>query len=295
MAILRINKTQDYTVMSNYHFREKKMSLKAKGLLSLMLSLPDNWDYSINGLVAICKENETSIKTTLNELKEYGYLNILKVRNDKGQYEYVYDIFEIPHSDNPDIKKPEVDNPGVDNPGVENIPLNKELNNKLLNNKELNNIYNNIKEKENIIKEKENPIFEQKEVKFEIVEKEEPITITDEEQIFNHWNSKEIVKHRELTKPLKDEIKKKIKELGFDNIILGIDHYAEILQDKKYFFNYAWSLIDFLKRKNGITNFLDEGSQWQSYVKQSSKYKNKREEEALENWAKKDYQGTTLF
>lgn len=295
MAILRVNKTQNYTVMSNYHFREKEMSLKAKGLLSLMLSLPDNWDYSINGLVAICKENETSIKTTLNELKEFGYLNILKVRNDKGQYEYVYDIFEIPQSDNPDIKKPEVDNPGVDNPGVENIPLNKELNNKLLNNKELNNIYNNIKEKENIIKEKENPIFEQKEVKFEIVESEEPITITDEEQIFNHWNSKEIVKHRELTKPLKDEIKKKIKEIGFDNIILGIDHYAEILQDKKYFFNYAWSLIDFLKRKNGITNFLEEGSQWQSYVKQSSKYKNKREEEALENWAKKDYQGTTLF
>ena len=68
-----------------------------------------------------------------------------------------------------------------------------------------------------------------------------------------------------------------------------------LLQDKKYFFNYAWSLIDFLKRKNGITNFLEEGSQWHSYVKQSSKYKNKRDEEALENWAKKDYQGTTLF
>ena len=172
---------------------------------------------------------------------------------------------------------------------VKPIPYNKQSYNKN------NNINNNIKEKENIIKEKERPIFKQKEVKFEIVEKEEPITITDEEQIFNHWNSKEIVKHRELTKPLKDEIKKKIKELGFGNIILGIDHYAEILQDKKYFFNYAWSLIDFLKRKNGITNFLEEGSQWQSYVKQSSKYKNKREEEALENWAKKDYQGTTLF
>ena len=163
------------------------------------------------------------------------------------------------------------------------------IENTLINNKYI------LKEKENIIKEKENPIFEQKEVKFEIVKSEEPITITDEEQIFNYWNSKEIVKHRELTKPLKDEIKKKIKELGFDNIILGIDHYAEILQDKKYFFNYAWSLIDFLKRKNGITNFLEEGSQWQSYVKQSSKYKNKRDEEALENWAKKDYQGTTLF
>lgn len=295
MAILRVNKTQDYTVMSNYHFREKKMSLKAKGLLSLMLTLSDDWNFSISGLVSICKENETAITNILNELKEFGYLEIKKLlpnETKSGRYEYIYNIYENPKQEG---KKQDLENLGVDNPGVENIPLNKELNNKLLNNKELNNIYNNIKEKENIIKEKENPIFEQKEVKFEIVEKEEPITITDEEQIFNHWNSKEIVKHRELTKPLKDEIKKKIKEIGFDNIILGIDHYAEILQDKKYFFNYAWSLIDFLKRKNGITNFLEEGSQWQSYVKQSSKYKNKRKEEALENWAKKDYQETTLF
>ena len=292
MAILRVNKTQDYTVMSNCHFREKKMSLKAKGLLSLMLTLSDDWDFSINGLVSICKENETAITNILNELKEFGYLEIKKLlpnETKSGRYEYIYNIYENPKQEG---KKQDLENLGVDNLGLENIPLNKELNNKILNNKEL--IYNNIKEKE-IYKEKENPIFEQKEVEFEIVGSEESITITDEEQIFNHWNSKEIVKHRELTKPLKDEIKKKIKELGFDNIILGIDHYAEILQDKKYFFNYAWSLIDFLKRKNGITNFLEEGSQWQSYVKQSSKFKNKREQEAMESWANKDYQETTLF
>ena len=66
MAVIRVNKTKNYTIMSNYHFYEKEMSLKAKGLLSLMLSLPDEWDYSINGLVSICKENETSIKSTLD-------------------------------------------------------------------------------------------------------------------------------------------------------------------------------------------------------------------------------------
>ena len=161
------------------------------------------------------------------------------------------------------------------------------------------NIIENTLNNKYILKEKEredfSEIFEQAEPEYVVVDEQQAEIISDEEQIFNHWNSKEIVKHRELTKPLKDEIKKKIKEIGFDNIILGIDHYAEILQDKKYFFNYAWSLLDFLKRKNGITNFLEEGSQWQSYVKQSSKYKNKREQEALENWAKKDYQGTTLF
>lgn len=77
MAVVRINKTQNYTVMSNYHFKEKDMSLKAKGLLSLMLSLPDDWDYSIAGLVAICKENETEIKNILEELQKFGYIKIV--------------------------------------------------------------------------------------------------------------------------------------------------------------------------------------------------------------------------
>ena len=115
MAIFRIEKNKNYTIMSNYHLKEKEMSLKAKGLLSLMLSLPNNWDYTIEGLVAICKENETAIKSTLKELKDFGYLEILKVQNQKGQFEYEYNIYEKPQS-----KKPEVENLGVENPSVEN-------------------------------------------------------------------------------------------------------------------------------------------------------------------------------
>jgi len=115
MAIFRIEKNKNYTIMSNYHLKEKEMSLKAKGLLSLMLSLPNNWDYTIEGLVTICKENETAIKSTLKELKDFGYLEILKVQNKKGQFEYEYNIYEKPQS-----KKPEVENPAVENPTVEN-------------------------------------------------------------------------------------------------------------------------------------------------------------------------------
>jgi len=115
MSVFRIEKTNNYTVMSNYHLREREMSLKAKGLLSLMLSLPNDWDYTIEGLVTICKENETAVKSTLNELKDFGYLEILKVQNKKGQFEYEYNIYEKPQS-----KKPEVENLGVENPSVEN-------------------------------------------------------------------------------------------------------------------------------------------------------------------------------
>ena len=115
MAIFRIEKNKNYTIMSNYHLKEKDMSLKAKGLLSLMLSLPNDWDYTIEGLVTICKENETAIKSTLKELKCFGYLEILKVQNKKGQFEYEYNIYEKPKS-----KKPKEENPGVENPPVEN-------------------------------------------------------------------------------------------------------------------------------------------------------------------------------
>ena len=65
MAKFKVNKTKDYTIMSNYHLKEKNMSLKAKGLLSVMLSLPENWDYSIAGLVSISQENESAIRSAL--------------------------------------------------------------------------------------------------------------------------------------------------------------------------------------------------------------------------------------
>ena len=122
MAVLRINKTKDYTVMSNAHFKEKEMSLKAKGLLSQMLSLPENWDYSIAGLVAINKENESSIKSALNELKKFGYLVVTKKLPNEtatGRIEYVYDIYEQPHIKQP-IEKQEQEKQGVENQPLEN-------------------------------------------------------------------------------------------------------------------------------------------------------------------------------
>ena len=98
MAIFRVNKNKDYTVMSNYHLRDKNMSFKAKGLLSMMLSLPDDWDYSIKGIASISKENEKAIKIILNELKELGYLRITKLKPNEtksGRIEYIYDIYEM--------------------------------------------------------------------------------------------------------------------------------------------------------------------------------------------------------
>lgn len=115
MSTFRVNKNKNYTVMSNTHLRDMGLSLKAKGLLSVMLSLPETWDYSIAGLVAICKENETAVKSALKELKESRYLVITKVMPNQtasGRIEYVYDIYEEP-------QKQEVEKQGVENLGVE--------------------------------------------------------------------------------------------------------------------------------------------------------------------------------
>ena len=132
MATFRVNKTSDYTVISNYHLREKGMSLKAKGLLTLMLSLPENWDYSISGLASICAENETAIKTGLNELKKFGYLRISKIFPSKERgnkkIEYIYEIFEKPLGEDKrqkeqEIEKQPLEKQKVENQGVENLPL----------------------------------------------------------------------------------------------------------------------------------------------------------------------------
>ena len=98
MPVFRINKNTNYTVMSNYHLKDKDLSLKAKGLLSLMLSLPENWDYSINGLVAICKENIKAIRSGLVELETYDYLSRNRIQRDGGKFDYEYLIYEQPYS-----------------------------------------------------------------------------------------------------------------------------------------------------------------------------------------------------
>ena len=155
--IFRVNKTSDYVVMSNRHFREKQMSLKAKGLLSEMLSLPDDWDYSIAGLAAINKESVTSIKSALAELQDFGYLIIEKFYPDKsssGRIEYVYNVYEYPQNqvvDNQPIEKQEIEKQGVENQPLENQSVEnhsqynikkQNINNKNINNK----VYNKADE-----------------------------------------------------------------------------------------------------------------------------------------------------
>ena len=133
MAVFRIEKTRDYTVMSNYHLRDMSLSLKAKGLLSLMLSLPENWDYTMKGLARICKDGIDSISGGIRELEEHGYLIRERVRGANGQLGSIeYTILEQPKEPTPAQEKPIRENPVQVNPTLvtpvqeEPAQLNKE-------------------------------------------------------------------------------------------------------------------------------------------------------------------------
>ena len=131
MAVIRSKKDKNYTVMSNTPLRDKNLGLKARGLLSTMLSLPDDWKYSISGLCSICKENETAIKSALKELERNNYLVIRKKKPSKtgsNRFEYEYDIYEEPKNENPKgehdkVEVQPIENLGVESLGVENLCL----------------------------------------------------------------------------------------------------------------------------------------------------------------------------
>ena len=131
MSVFRVEKTKGYTVMSNHHLRNHTLSLKAKGLLSQMLSLPEDWDYTLQGLAQINKESIDAIREAVRELERAGYIERSRERDERGCLRgTVYTIYEQPHTeptpeepaqalptlDNPTLEKPMLEKPTLENP-----------------------------------------------------------------------------------------------------------------------------------------------------------------------------------
>lgn len=120
MAVFRVERTRDYTVMSNYHLKDKRLSLKSKGLLSQMLSLPDDWDYTLSGLSVINRESKDAIRSALNELEAAGYIRRRQTTDASGKFssnEYI--IYERPEEPEPSLEKPSSENPTTEKPMTE--------------------------------------------------------------------------------------------------------------------------------------------------------------------------------
>ena len=141
MEEFNIRKIEGYTIMSNHHLRDQNLSHSARGLLSFLLSLPENWDYSFNGLVAISKEGKDAVRSMINELKEAKYIKISQYRDEKGWFKSKYDVYEYPYDKALKMANyrtpgfPVPDKPMSDEPMPENPP---QINNKKINTKEIN-------------------------------------------------------------------------------------------------------------------------------------------------------------
>ena len=148
MTIIRVKKTKNYTVMSNHHLRNKNLTLKTKGLLSLILSLPEDWKFSVNDLIALSKDNKTAVESALKELKENGYLVMNKLspnQTSSGRFEYEYVVYETTlHSEKQDtdflpLEILPLENLDLENKSLETYPLN--INTIINTNKENNTSY----------------------------------------------------------------------------------------------------------------------------------------------------------
>ena len=129
VAVFRVAKTKDYTVMSNYHLKDRRLSLKAKGLLTVMLSLPDSWNYTLHGLTAINQEGVDAIREAVRELEQAGYIVRTRARNAQGQLKgTVYTIYEQPQQPENQLQaateqtpsEPVPATPALETPALEN-------------------------------------------------------------------------------------------------------------------------------------------------------------------------------
>ena len=123
MTVFHIAKNTNYTVMSNHHLRNRELSLKAKGLLSQMLSLPEKWDYTLQGLAYINREQIDAVRQAVHELEGAGYIVRTRERDSRGRLRGAeYTIYEQPQSppDLPALEKPLSENPMLENPTLDN-------------------------------------------------------------------------------------------------------------------------------------------------------------------------------
>lgn len=115
MAVFRVNRNKNYTHMANYHFRDRELTWKAKGILSTMLSLPDDWDYSLAGLSTLANDGLSATRAAIKELENHGYLERKPIRKDGKIADWEYLIYEKPQ-----VEKLVVENQQVENQQVEN-------------------------------------------------------------------------------------------------------------------------------------------------------------------------------
>ena len=236
MAVFRVEKNKGYTVMSNHHLRNKELSLKAKGLLSQMLSLPEDWDYTLAGLSLINRESIDAIRTAVWELEKAGYITRRQGRDEKGKMTAIeYTIYEQPQPpaldcpvlENPTADNPILENPTADNPTSENpMQLNKDIQKTDLSKKEKSNTDLSSNHSIPILSPNPSPLREETADAYSVYE----------EIIKDNIEYEHFIKHTDIDRERLDEIVSLILETVCTKRktirIAGDDYPAELVKAK---------------------------------------------------------------
>lgn len=267
MPIHRAEHKENFTQILNNLLSDERLSYGARGVMAYALTHYDDWTFTGEDYFITELDKKTKIRSFIKELVNYGYLNRIAIRNDKGIFQgYRYEFYEKPFLDYPILEKPILDEPKSDN-----INMDKAIENTTI-------------EPFSDLPNSDYPFLGEP---FSENRKLNNTNITNNyiyTSIFNYWNSKAIKKHRVLTKEIEKAINKvlKIKVEGEfikeNDIKKAIDNYKEVLESE-YFFNHKWTLTEFLTRKqkdtgiNQLVLFLDNGTTYENYIEWCNKEK----------------------
>lgn len=244
---------ENFTPIQNEITRSSRLDVYQKLCIINILSNDDNFKMSLNALAKRIPCSQRKVQQTIKGLKDIGVVSVKKVKTlngdwDSNQYLINTDVL---------FKYIEVEN---DMPNVENDI-----------HKVVHGVHNG---REQYAQQVEN----------DMPTKNTKKNTNIENNIYSHWNSKEIIVHKSLTKDMEKVIEKALKKYSDNEIVQAIDTYSEILESD-FYFNYKWSLVDFLNRKNGISTFMEEGSNkanYDEYLNKKSKEKNNSTEKPKE-------------
>lgn len=246
MSVIRVVKNNNYTVMSNAHLHDKRLSLKAVGLLSIVLSLPNDWHYTVKGLVGSVKDGERAVNGALSELKKCGYLQVNKLypNSERSKIEYQYVFYEKPQ-------------------GIQNVPLEQDLQNVGLQNVDLQNVgayINTNKQSTNKQNTKELNTNKEKTIKKENVDS----------VIHNYTNSEELVSALLDFKEMRKTLKKPLTPIAMKLCLKKLDGLDEKSKVKVVLQSVEHGWLTFYELKD-VKSFTKNGTtvpQWYTKTEQ---------------------------
>lgn len=238
--IIRVKKKDNFVVLDKAFLNNTELSWKAKGILAFMLSKPDNWIFYLEEVMKHSTDGKDSFRAGINELKNYGYMQRIRTRNSKGHIDWETVVYERPHTDKPQVDNPPMDKPQVEKPCMGNPQL-------LSTDSTKNDITKN-----------------------DSTNKESP-SISKVREIYNHYLSKGIIQHKNITSPMRSSINARLKDYTYEQLIQAIDNYSIVYNSEDYWFDTKYNLADLMRDKD-VRKFIDDAEPLNNFKEKENNF-----------------------